>query len=123
MLKGLRNGVEYGSKVRFVHTLVMTLLFKDITLQQIPALLKSICSMAFEHGKNLGLFVLFYKASYKALNAMLGVHSGNHFLAGLVFGGLIFGRKTGVNQQIVLYLLSRVAMGLSSMLYKKISQS
>lgn len=101
----------------------MTLLFKDITLGQIPNLLKNICSMAFEHGKNLGLFVLAYKSCYKTLDAMFGVRSGNHFLAGLLFGGLIFGRKTGVNQQIVFYLLSRVAMGLASLLYKKVSAS
>lgn len=46
VLKGFRNGLEYGSKVRFVHTLVMTLLFKDIHLKKIPALLKAIVTMA-----------------------------------------------------------------------------
>lgn len=46
----------------------MTLLFKEITLQKTPTLLKNITSMAFEHGKNLGLFVLSYKAGYKLLN-------------------------------------------------------
>ena len=101
----------------------MTLLFKDITLGQIPILLKNICNMAFEHGKNLGLFVLAYKSAYKLLDRALGVRSGNHFLAGLLFGGLIFGNKTGVNQQIVFYLLSRVAMGLASLLYNKVVAS
>ena len=28
-LKGLRNGLEYGSRVRFVHSVVMTFLFKS----------------------------------------------------------------------------------------------
>ena len=31
VLKGLRNGLEYGSKVRFVHSLVITMLFKKIS--------------------------------------------------------------------------------------------
>lgn len=46
VLKGVRNGVEYGTKVRFVHTLVMTLLFKDVHIAKLPALLKAILAMA-----------------------------------------------------------------------------
>lgn len=30
VFKGLRNGLEYGSKVRFVHSLVITMLFKRL---------------------------------------------------------------------------------------------
>lgn len=122
LLKGLRNGQEYGSKVRFVHTLVMTLLFRDITLPQIPTILKNILSMAVEHGKNLGLFVLSYKMGYKLLNRLAGTSSFNHFLSGLVFGTLIFGKKSGVNQQIVLYLLSRVVIGLATLLYRRLGE-
>lgn len=97
----------------------MTLLFRDITLKQAPTLFKSICSMALEHGKNLGLFVFCYKAGYKLLNHMVRPSSFNHFLSGLIFGSLIFGKKTGVNHQIVLYLFSRVLIGLATMLYRK----
>lgn len=122
LLKGLRNGVEYGSKVRFVHTLVMTLLFRDVTLKQAPALFKNICSMAIEHGKNLGLFVLSYKAGYKLLDRLAKPSSLNHLLSGMLFGALIFGKKTGVNHQIVLYLFSRVAIGLATLLYRKLGQ-
>lgn len=106
--------------MRFVHTLVMTLLFKDVTLQNAPSLLKNILSMAIEHGKNLGLFVFLYKLGYKVLNSLIGKHSVNHLIAGGIFGGIIFGKKTGVNHQIVLYLLSRVTMSMISLLYKKV---
>jgi peroxisomal membrane protein 4 len=122
VLKGMRNGLEYGSKVRFVHTLVMTLLFKDVRASHLPALLKTIISMAAEHGLNLGLFVLAYKGSYKALDRLLGPSSFSHFAAGLLFGTLIFGKKSGVNSQIVLYLLSRVLIGLATLGYQWVSQ-
>jgi hypothetical protein len=51
-----------------VHTLVMTLLFRDIKLKNVPTLLKTITAMALEHGINLGTFVLAYKSGYKILN-------------------------------------------------------
>lgn len=43
----------------------------------------------------------------------------NNFIAGFVFGGLIFGKQTPVNHQIVLYLLSRVLTALVTLLYKR----
>lgn len=43
-------------------------------------------------------------------------------MSGLIFGGLIFGKKTGVNQQIVLYLLSRVTVGIATYVYRRISK-
>jgi peroxisomal membrane protein 4 len=76
--------------------------------------------MAFEHGKNLGLFVACYKAGYKLLDRLVAPNSLNHFLSGLIFGTLIFGKRTGVNHQIVLYLFSRVAVGLATLLYRKL---
>lgn len=73
--------------------------------------------MAFEHGKNLGLFVFLYKGFYKILDLYLGKHSFNHFISGLIVGGLIFGKQSGVNHQIVLYLLSRIMIGFSTWIY------
>ena len=100
----------------------MTLLFKDIYLKHLPTILKTIVTMALEHGINLGLFVLAYKTGYKTLNHLIKPSSFNHFLSGLLFGTLIFGKKTGVNNQIVLYLLSRVMIGLATLAYTKLGQ-
>ena len=47
----------------------------------------------------------------------MGKHSFNHFLSGLIFGGIIFGKQSGVNHQIVLYLFSRILIGLSKWIY------
>lgn len=57
LFKGLRNGFEYGSRVRFVHSLVMVFLFKKFS----PKTIRSIFKNAWEHGKKLGSFVFLYK--------------------------------------------------------------
>jgi peroxisomal membrane protein 4 len=115
VFKGLRNGLEYGSKVRFVHSLVITMLFKNINQKE----LYNIFKLALEHGKNLGLFVFAYKFSTLVLEKVFGKNSANNFVSGFIFGGLIFGKQTPVNHQIVLYLLSRVLTAAVALIYKK----
>lgn len=59
VLRGLRNGIYYGGKVRLIHSFVMMLLFKSITKKEV----KNIIRLGAEHAKNLGLFVFAYKSS------------------------------------------------------------
>jgi peroxisomal membrane protein 4 len=115
VLKGLRNGLEYGSRVRFVHSLVMTFLFKTFNSKTVKAIFKN----AWDHGKRLGTFVFFYKSVCLILSKLLGDRPFNSFAAGFVVGGLVFGKKTPINYQINLYLLSRIAIALVEFLYKK----
>jgi peroxisomal membrane protein 4 len=115
VLKGLRNGLEYGSRIRFVHSLIMTLLFKTLDAKSI----KQIFQNAWEHGKKLGTFVFFYKASCILLGKAFGERPLNSFIAGFVVGGLTFGKKTPINYQINLYLLSRIIIALVGYFYKK----
>ena len=114
-LKGLRNGVEYGSRVRFVHSLVMTFLFKSFNSKTIKALFKN----AWEHGKKLATFVFFYKSACILLSKILGSRPLNSFLAGFIVGGLVFGKKTPINYQINLYLFSRIIVAAVEHFYKK----
>jgi len=92
VLKGLRNGLYYGGKVRIVHAIVMTLLFKRMNKKELISIIK----VGFEHARNLGLFVFGYKATCILLEKLVGKRSINNFIAGFLFGGLIFGRKTPV---------------------------
>lgn len=108
VLKGLRNGLEYGSRVRFVHSVVMTFLFKSFNAKTIKAIAKN----AWEHGKKLGTFVFFYKAACILLGNAFGKRPLNSFVAGFIVGGLVFGKKTPINYQINLYLLSRIIIAL-----------
>lgn len=96
--------MEYGSRVRFVHGVVMTFLFKSFNAQTIRTIVKN----AWEHGKKLGTFVFFYKTVCIILGKMVGERPLNSFVAGFIVGGIIFGKKTPINYQINLYLFSRI---------------
>lgn len=92
----------------------MVFLFKAFNAKTV----KSIFSNAWEHGKKLGVFVFFYKTSCLILSKLLGNRPVNSFISGFLVGGLVFGKKTPINYQINLYLLSRITIALAEMLYK-----
>ncbi|KAI8873907.1 peroxisomal membrane protein 4 [Ramicandelaber brevisporus] len=114
IIKGFRNGLVYGAKVRFPHALVMTLLFRTGSVSQ---KLRIILDATKAHAKNLAFFVTIYKTlMYLLRNINGGIeHSTHSFLAGLVGGYCVFGENTNLNQQIVLYVFSRVVIGLAKM--------
>jgi hypothetical protein len=70
----------------------MMVLFKSISRGE----LKNVVKNTWEHARNLGLFVLGYKAGCLALEKLWGHHAVNNFLCGFVLGGLVFGRKRPV---------------------------
>lgn len=93
----------------------MTFLFKTFNSTTI----KTIFTNAIEHGKKLGIFVFLYKLSCLLLHKLVGNRKSNHFIAGFVIGGLVFGKKTSINYQINLYLLSRIVVALTEYCYTK----
>jgi peroxisomal membrane protein 4 len=113
-LKGLRNGLEYGSRVRFVHSVVMTFLFKSFNAKTVKAIFKN----SWEHSKKLGIYVFCYKSACILLSKVLGKRPLNSFIAGFIVGGLVFGKKTPINYQINLYILSRIITALVEYAYK-----
>jgi peroxisomal membrane protein 4 len=68
---------------------------------------------AKQHAINLGLFVSLFKYARCQLINLLSFSAGRaSLISGAVFGALIWGRqKTAINNQVVLYLLSRVVTG------------
>ncbi|KRX08086.1 hypothetical protein PPERSA_10448 [Pseudocohnilembus persalinus] len=108
-VKGLRQGIYYGMKIRFFHALVMTMLFKQGTLKQ---KIQTILKLTYEHAKRLGSFVFLYKSGVCLLNKIQQKQSKLHnIIAGGVMGYVIWGKQTAVNNQMILYLLSRVIHG------------
>ncbi|SAM85643.1 related to peroxisomal membrane protein 4 [Ustilago bromivora] len=112
VLKGLRNGIVYGAKIRFPHALVMTLLFGRGTRGEKLSFILRATRM---HALNLGRFTALYKLlsiglrrTYEAWGGKGAVPKWHSFLAGLVAGNILFGERTPVNEQIVLYTSSRV---------------
>lgn len=98
-IKGARNGLVYGAKIRFPHALVMTFLFRNGSLFEKA---QWILSATFQHSKNLGRFVFLYKAIL--LLAKRGSqgreYPWHHLLAGGLGGFLVFRHNDNVNQQV-----------------------
>ncbi|XP_007932760.1 peroxisomal membrane protein 4 [Orycteropus afer afer] len=110
MLKGFRNGVVYGVKIRAPHALVMTFLFRSGSLQD---KLRAILQATYTHARNLACFVFTYKGLCALQSHAQGktyqVHS---FLAAFIGGFLVFGENNNINSQINMYLLSRILFAL-----------
>lgn len=118
LLKAIRNGLVYGTKVRFPHALVMIFLFRSGTLQE---KLRLIFKATRQHAANLAKFAFLYKSSMLALRGVNGgkEESVHTFLAGLFGGYWVFGHgkaaKSSVNQQIVIYVFARVCLALAKL--------
>lgn len=114
-LKGLRNGMYYGGKIRFVHSLVMTILFRSGPLKE---KIISIFKLTWEHARNLGSFVFMYKSLVCILRNLFQSRSLIfNFIAGFFCSYFFLSREnTPVNMQIMLYLLSRNILAISNMI-------
>ncbi|ORX57024.1 peroxisomal membrane protein 4 [Hesseltinella vesiculosa] len=118
ILKGVRNGIVYGAKVRFPHALVMTFLFKSGPL---PDKIRGIFKATKQHARNLGTFAFIYKTLLYLQKKLNGDKQADYhsFVAGLIGGYYVFGENNNINQQIVLYLFSRVVMALVKLPVKR----
>jgi len=107
ILKGCRNGFVYGVKVRFPHALIMAILFGRGDWK---SRLRIIYRTTRQHATNLAKFVSLYKTFLLIQKKVNGgkERSADTFIAGLLGGYLVFGNRTAVNEQIVLYVVSRV---------------
>lgn len=117
LVKGVRNGIVYGSKVRFPHALVMIFLFRSGTFRSKA---KLVFKATRQHARNLGLFALVYKTSMLFLRHTSPTGKERHydaFLAGLLGGYTVFGRTihNSVSQQIVIYVAARVLLALAKL--------
>jgi len=107
ILKGARNGFVYGVKVRFPHALVMSILFGRGDWK---SRLTFIFQATKQHALNLAKFVTLYKTFLLVQKKANGGKERNSdtFVAGLLGGYMVFGTRNAVNEQIVLYVVSRV---------------
>jgi len=107
ILKGARNGLVYGVKVRFPHALIMAILFGR---GDWPTRLRNIFKATKTHALNLAKFVSLYKTLMLLQKKANGgkERSIDTFAAGLIGGYVVFGERSAINEQIVLYVCSRV---------------
>ncbi|KAJ3193645.1 Peroxisomal membrane protein 4 [Irineochytrium annulatum] len=139
IIKGFRNGAVYGAKIRAPHAFVMTFLFRQGTLTE---KLRFILKATYQHSKNLAFFVTIYKTLMVLQRLVKGKEdSADAFVAGVVGGYIVFGEDNNINQQvrpfyardhrpeikfffgswtqIVLYLFSRIMVGMAKLSVKK----
>ncbi|EIM92783.1 peroxisomal membrane protein 4 [Stereum hirsutum FP-91666 SS1] len=107
ILKGARNGLVYGAKVRFPHALIMAILFGRGDWQSRA---RVIFRATKTHALNLAKFVSLYKAVLLLQKKANGGKERKYdtFIAGLLGGYIVFGERNAINEQIVLYVCSRV---------------
>ncbi|KDQ54745.1 hypothetical protein JAAARDRAFT_159872 [Jaapia argillacea MUCL 33604] len=107
ILKGARNGFVYGVKVRFPHALIMAILFGR---GDWPSRLRVIYRATKKHAFNLAKFVSIYKTLLLLQKKIGGdkERAADTFIAGLIGGYVVFGDRNAINEQIVLYVCSRV---------------
>ncbi|TPX64547.1 hypothetical protein SpCBS45565_g05788 [Spizellomyces sp. 'palustris'] len=116
IIKGFRNGAVYGAKVRFPHALVMTFLFRTGSFEDKA---RFILKATFQHSRNLAFFVTIYKTLMALQRNITGKeHNWDAFVAGVIGGYIVFGKNNNVNNQIVLYLFSRILIGLAKLAVK-----
>jgi peroxisomal membrane protein 4 len=111
ILRGVRNGIYYGGKVRAMHSVVMATLFMKGTLWE---RFTKCGKLTGEHALRLGVYIGLYKTTIAVLKNLNNGqrHRAHFFIAGLLNGYLVYRSKdSNINQQIILYLLSRVLTG------------
>lgn len=141
VLRGTRNGLLYGVKVRAPHALVFSVLFGH---GSVATRLKGVLQATSTHSIRLAKFVLLYKAILNVCGTVVAPSvtsemcpstsspfrapgfdprqkseakqqrlPGCAFIAGGIAGYLVFGRTihNHISQQIVLFLMSRVLVG------------
>ena len=113
-IKGARNGFYYGSRLRFAHAFVMSILFGKGLLKD---RFKWAVDMAFSHGKLLAIFAFTYKTTQCLLTHLFKQSSPLiSLLAGMVGSQFIIKPKdkefTSINRQLAYYLVSRVIEGI-----------
>ncbi|SCZ93142.1 BZ3500_MvSof-1268-A1-R1_Chr6-2g08487 [Microbotryum saponariae] len=107
LLSGARNGLVYGAKVRFPHALIMAILFGRGSYRDRA---RTIFKATRQHAFNLAKFVSVYKTALLVQKTLAGgkQRKADTFFAGLLGGWCIFGERNAINEQIVLYVVSRV---------------
>ncbi|BEI91883.1 uncharacterized protein CcaverHIS019_0407030 [Cutaneotrichosporon cavernicola] len=116
IVKGARNGLVYGCKVRFPHALVMAALFSH---KPWSTRIHGILTATRTHAMSLAKFAVVYKIMLlvqKRLNGGME-RDLDTFVAGGIGGYTVFGDRTPINEQIVLYIMSRAILSFIPRLY------
>jgi peroxisomal membrane protein 4 len=119
LAKAARNGAVFGAKVRFPHALATVMMFGQGNLL---SRLMVVLQLTRQHSKMLALYAFAYKAIMVLLRNSfsegkeLGFYSA---IAGGVAGCFVFGSRNPINEQLVMYAVSR---GLATVVIPKVKK-
>lgn len=124
-IRGYRNGIITGVRIRIPYILQSVIYAILFPSRDHVSKVRFVLKQMFYHGRNLGLYVLIYKAICNICRNM-GVSNGiDSWIGGFIGGAVAFGDSRGisgsVNNQIVLYLFARGVEGLIRLLQNKFS--
>lgn len=120
-VKAFRNGAVYGGSLRFFHSITIGAFFKYYSFKNFKEFALYVSNQTYHHALYLGLFSLLYKLFFCFLTKITKKKSKyNAFIAGCLAGFLVFGEKTNVKYNIILFLLGRSLMGVSQAFSKKL---
>ncbi|KAK7198201.1 peroxisomal membrane protein 4 [Novymonas esmeraldas] len=110
-LKGFRNGVVYGTRVRAPHALVLNLVWSKSPYSSMPA---KILKVTKTHALGLGNSAVVFALVRGLLRYVQGTTQVWHnALAGFLIGFLFWGdSNNGVHIQMMMYMLARVVCAL-----------
>lgn len=122
IVKSARNGIVYGGKIRFLHALVINLLYRSGP--PLPRL-REILQATKNHAEVLAGFAIIYKICCKILasDSFLGPKNGRliKFLSGAFGSWIVYSQHfgyfhPGITHQITLYCFSRVLIAVGKIL-------
>ncbi|GET89606.1 peroxisomal membrane protein 4, putative [Leishmania tarentolae] len=117
-IKGFRNGVVYGTRVRAPHALVLNLVWSKSPYSSMP---KKIFNVTMTHAFGLGYSSVTFAVVRGLLRKLQGTtHAWHNALAGFMIGALFWGDPTnGVHIQMMMYILARIVCALYHLLTSK----
>lgn len=105
-LRGFRNGLLFGTRIRLVDGFVKALLYHK---GSVASAVKQVVDITFEHGSSLGTQVCLHKLVLLLLFKIKKQEEPWHWaIGGVASGALVWGRSTRFNEMLNLYLFSRV---------------
>lgn len=122
VIKSARNGVVYGGKVRFLHALIISILYRS---GPVWPRLKLVLTATKNHAEVLAVFAVIYKVVCNALIQDTFLGPGNlrliKFIAGCVGSWVVYSQHfgyfhPGITHQVTLYCFSRVLIALGKIL-------
>ncbi|KAG5502019.1 hypothetical protein JKF63_04296 [Porcisia hertigi] len=117
-LKGFRNGVVYGARVRAPHALVLNLVWSKSPYSSMPAKILKVTRM---HAFGLGYSAVTFAIVRGLLRRLQGAtHMWHNALAGFMVGSIFWGDPSnGVHIQMMMYMLARIICAVYHLLVSK----